>query len=86
MVYGYSKLLFDNVVRRALPSLCKQQVVGIPLLQCVRPARATQGAAWLRFAFHHFNHSAPGAAKVDLFGANAGYAAGAQSRDFVFCG
>ena len=42
-VYGYSKLLFDNV--RALAG-CRRQRAGrrLPLLQRLRPARAAQGA------------------------------------------
>ena len=41
-VYGYSKLLFDNVVRRQLPAAARAGR-GLPLLQRLRPARAAQG-------------------------------------------
>ena len=41
-VYGYSKLLFDNVVRRMLPNV-DVAGGGLPLLQRLRPARAAQG-------------------------------------------
>ncbi len=41
-VYGWSKLLFDNVVRRALPDITHAGR-RLPLLQRVRPARAAQG-------------------------------------------
>jgi ADP-L-glycero-D-manno-heptose 6-epimerase len=80
-VYGYSKLLFDNVVRRALPSL-QQQVVGFRYFNVYGPREQHKGRM-ASVAFHHFNQfRARG--KVDLFGPNAGYAAGTQSRDFVF--
>jgi ADP-L-glycero-D-manno-heptose 6-epimerase len=80
-VYGYSKLLFDNVVRRALPSL-QAQVVGLRYFNVYGPREQHKGHM-ASVAFHHFNQfRARG--KVDLFGAHAGYAAGTQSRDFVF--
>ena len=41
-VYGYSKLLFDNVVRRMLPAATNAGR-GLSLLQRLRPARAAQG-------------------------------------------
>jgi ADP-L-glycero-D-manno-heptose 6-epimerase len=80
-VYGYSKLLFDNVVRRALPSL-QQQVVGFRYFNVYGPREQRKGRM-ASVAFHHFNQfRARG--KVDLFSAHAGYDAGTQSRDFVF--
>jgi ADP-L-glycero-D-manno-heptose 6-epimerase len=80
-IYGYSKLLFDNVVRRALPSL-QQQVVGFRYFNVYGPREQHKGRM-ASVAFHHFNQfRARG--KVDLFGPNAGYAAGTQARDFVF--
>jgi ADP-L-glycero-D-manno-heptose 6-epimerase len=42
-VYGYSKFLFDQYVRRVLHDRTAQ-IVGFPLLQRVRSARAAQGA------------------------------------------
>ena len=41
-VYGYSKLLFDHVVRRVLPT-ASDAGRGLSLLQRLRPARAAQG-------------------------------------------
>ena len=41
-VYGYSKFLFDQVVRRALPRKPRAGR-GLPLLQRLRPARGPQG-------------------------------------------
>jgi ADP-L-glycero-D-manno-heptose 6-epimerase len=78
-VYGYSKLLFDNVVRRSRPH---EQVVGFRYFNVYGPREQHKGRM-ASVAFHHFNQfQARG--KVELFGSYAGYAAGTQSRDFVF--
>jgi ADP-L-glycero-D-manno-heptose 6-epimerase len=82
-VYGYSKLLFDNVVRRMLPS-SGTQVVGFRYFNVYGPREQHKGRM-ASVAFHHFNQFRD-AGKVKLFGAYGGYAAGQQSRDFVFVG
>ena len=80
-VYGYSKLLFDNVVRRAAPAL-QLQVVGFRYFNVYGPREQHKGRM-ASVAFHHFNQfRARG--QVDLFGEHDGYAPGTQSRDFVF--
>ncbi len=80
-VYGYSKLLFDNVVRRMLPA-ATTQVVGFRYFNVYGP-REQHKARMASVAFHHFNQfRATG--KVKLFGEYGGYAPGQQSRDFVF--
>jgi ADP-L-glycero-D-manno-heptose 6-epimerase len=80
-VYGYSKLLFDNVVRRALPGL-QSQVVGFRYFNVYGPREQHKGRM-ASVAFHHFNQfRAKG--RVALFGEYGGYGPGAQSRDFVF--
>lgn len=80
-IYGYSKLLFDNVVRRMLPAAANQ-VVGFRYFNVYGP-REQHKARMASVAFHHFNQFREHG-KVKLFGAHAGYAAGQQSRDFVF--
>ena len=80
-VYGYSKLLFDNVVRRMLPG-CAQQVVGLRYFNVYGP-REQHKARMASVAFHHY-HQFVESGKVKLFGEYGGYAAGAQARDFVF--
>ena len=80
-VYGWSKLLFDNVVRRALPSL-KAQVAGFRYFNVYGPREQHKGRM-ASVAFHHF-HQLQEEGRVKLFGEYGGYAAGAQSRDFVF--
>jgi len=82
-VYGYSKLLFDNVVRRMLPG-ATSQVVGFRYFNVYGP-REQHKARMASVAFHHFNQFKD-AGKVKLFGEYGGYAPGQQSRDFVYVG
>jgi ADP-L-glycero-D-manno-heptose 6-epimerase len=80
-VYGYSKLLFDNVVRRMLPA-SKAQVVGFRYFNVYGPREQHKGRM-ASVAFHHTNQFRE-TGKVKLFGEYGGYGPGAQSRDFVF--
>ena len=80
-VYGYSKLLFDNVVRRMLAA-AKTQVAGFRYFNVYGP-REQHKARMASVAFHHFNQFRE-TGKVKLFGEYGGYAPGEQSRDFVF--
>ena len=84
-VYGYSKLLFDNVVRRMIAtpqSGQSAQVVGFRYFNVYGP-REQHKARMASVAFHHFNQFSE-TGKVKLFGEYGGYAPGGQSRDFVF--
>lgn len=79
-VYGYSKLLFDNVVRQQL-SGSGIQVAGFRYFNVYGP-RETHKDRMASVAFHHMNQlRAEG--HVRLFGEYDGYAPGQQSRDFV---
>src|SRR6201994_2245337 len=79
-VYGYSKFLFDQVIRRVLPT-AKSQIAGFRYFNVYGP-RETHKARMASVAFHNFNQfRAEG--KVKLFGEYNGYAAGQQTRDFV---
>jgi ADP-L-glycero-D-manno-heptose 6-epimerase len=80
-VYGYSKLLFDNVVRRMLPT-SRAQVVGFRYFNVYGPREQHKGRM-ASVAFHHTNQFRDNG-KVKLFGEYGGYGPGAQSRDFVF--
>jgi ADP-L-glycero-D-manno-heptose 6-epimerase len=83
-VYGYSKLLFDNVVRRLLADaeLGKSaQVAGFRYFNVYGPREQHKGRM-ASVAFHHFNQFHE-SGKVRLFGAYGGYGAGQQARDFV---
>lgn len=84
-VYGYSKLLFDNVVRRLLATAHAgktAQVAGFRYFNVYGPREQHKGRM-ASVAFHHFNQFRE-TGKVRLFGEYGGYAPGQQSRDFVF--
>ena len=79
-VYGYSKLLFDNIVRRMLPG-ATSQVAGFRYFNVYGPREQHKGRM-ASVAFHHFNQFRE-TGHVKLFGDYGGYAPGQQSRDFV---
>ncbi len=82
-VYGYSKFLFDQIVRRRLAN-AESQVVGFRYFNVYGP-RENHKARMASVAFHHFNqYRAEG--KVKLFEGYGGYAHGEQRRDFVYIG
>jgi len=80
-VYGYSKLLFDNIVRRVLPTI-QSQVVGFRYFNVYGPREQHKGRM-ASVAFHHYNQFRANG-KVALFGEYAGYGPGMHSRDFVY--
>jgi ADP-L-glycero-D-manno-heptose 6-epimerase len=79
-VYGYSKLVFDNQVRRLLPG-ARAQVAGFRYFNVYGPREQHKGRM-ASVAFHHF-HQFLNSGKVALFGAYGGYGPGEQSRDFI---
>ena len=80
-VYGYSKFLFDQIVRQRLPE-ARSQVVGFRYFNVYGPRESHKGRM-ASVAFHHFNqYRAEG--KVKLFEGCDGYANGEQQRDFVY--
>jgi ADP-L-glycero-D-manno-heptose 6-epimerase len=79
-VYGYSKLLFDNIVRRVLPT-ARFQVAGFRYFNVYGPREAHKGRM-ASVAFHHFGQLRE-SGKVKLFGEYGGYGPGQQVRDFV---
>ena len=88
-VYGYSKLLFDQRMRRECGLQFERafagktmQVVGFRYFNVYGP-REQHKARMASVAFHQFNQfRAEGTVK--LFDSYGGYAAGSQMRDFVF--
>jgi len=79
-VYGYSKFLFDQLVRRALPAKTAQ-IAGFRYFNVYGPNEAHKGRM-ASVAFHAYNQLAA-AGKVQLFEGSAGYGSGEQRRDFV---
>ena len=88
-VYGYSKLLFDQRMRRECGADFQRalagktcQVAGFRYFNVYGPHEQHKGRM-ASVAYHQFNQfQADG--KVKLFGEYGGYNAGAQMRDFVF--
>jgi ADP-L-glycero-D-manno-heptose 6-epimerase len=80
-VYGYSKLLFDQHVRRRLAGMTAQ-VVGLRYFNVYGPGEAHKGAmasiAW------HLNRQITEDGKAGLFEGSGGYSAGEQLRDFIY--
>ncbi|MCE9569178.1 MAG: ADP-glyceromanno-heptose 6-epimerase, partial [Rhodocyclales bacterium] len=82
-VYGYSKFLFDQVVRRRLAG-ADSQIAGFRYFNVYGPREQHKGRM-ASVAFHHFNqYRASG--KVKLFESYGGYGNGEQKRDFVYVG
>lgn len=82
-VYGYSKLLFDNILRRRMADL-EIQVAGFRYFNVFGPYEQHKGRM-ASVAYHHFCQMRD-RGYVELFGSYEGYAAGQQKRDFVYVG
>lgn len=79
-VYGYSKFLFDQILRRRKDSL-RSQVVGLRYFNVYGPREQHKGRM-ASVAFHNMNQFlAEG--HVRLFGGWDGYEDGGQRRDFI---
>jgi len=83
-VYGYSKFLFDQYVRRRLEERGREQgtqVAGLRYFNVYGPNEAHKGRmASVAFqAFHQFRAEG----RVKLFVGSAGYGDGEQQRDFI---
>jgi ADP-L-glycero-D-manno-heptose 6-epimerase len=79
-VYGYSKFLFDQVVRRELPRL-SAPVIGLRYFNVYGPRESHKGRM-ASVGFHHY-HQFRAEGKVRLFEASHGFEAGGQRRDFI---
>lgn len=80
-VYGYSKLLFDQYVRRTVLD-AGQQVVGLRYFNVYGPREQHKGP--MASVAFHFNRQLRQDGEVRLFAASGGYSDGEQRRDFVF--
>jgi ADP-L-glycero-D-manno-heptose 6-epimerase len=79
-VYGYSKFLFDQYVRRVLPKKTAP-IIGLRYFN-VYGEREQHKGRMASVAFHHFRQF-QSEGKVKLFEGSGGYAAGEQRRDFI---
>jgi ADP-L-glycero-D-manno-heptose 6-epimerase len=84
-VYGWSKLLFDQRLRREIGNdfaAALHQVVGFRYFNVYGPREQHKGRM-ASVAFHQY-HQFLKDGKVRLFGEYGGYGPGQQERDFVF--
>jgi len=79
-IYGYSKFLFDQCVRSRLPER-SSQIAGFRYFNVYGPNEAHKGRM-ASVAWHGFNQYME-SGRIRLFVGSAGYADGAQQRDFV---
>jgi ADP-L-glycero-D-manno-heptose 6-epimerase len=80
-VYGYSKLLFDQYVRR---QKLKTQVVGLRYFNVYGPREQHKGS--MASVAFHLNNQIHETGKVRLFEGCDGYDDGEQRRDFIYVG
>jgi ADP-L-glycero-D-manno-heptose 6-epimerase len=80
-VYGFSKLVFDNYVRRLLPDI-KSTVVGLRYFNVYGPREQHKGR--MASVIHHFTRQLLDNGTIRMFEGSGGYADGEQRRDFVF--
>ncbi len=80
-VYAYSKLLFDQYVRRLLP-MAQSQVVGLRYFNVYGPREAHKGS--MASVAFHLNNQLLAEGRVRLFEGCDGYGDGEQRRDFVY--
>jgi ADP-L-glycero-D-manno-heptose 6-epimerase len=79
-VYGYSKFLFDQIVRRRLAELTAP-VAGFRYFNVYGPREGHKGR--MASVAYHFFHQYQAQGRVRLFEGSGGYADGEQRRDFV---
>ncbi len=80
-VYGYSKLLFDNYVRKLRADI-KSQVVGLRYFNVFGSGEAHKKN--MASVICHFNNQIKETGELKLFEGSHGYADGEQLRDFIF--
>ena len=82
-VYGYSKLVFDNFVRRHFTEMSFQStVVGLRYFNVYGPREQHKGR--MASVIHHFTKQLKETGTIRMFEGSGGYANGEQRRDFVF--
>ncbi len=79
-VYGYSKLLFDQYVRRVLLQ-AESQIVGLRYFNVYGPSEQHKGT--MASVAYHFNNQLKESGEVKLFAGTDNFANGEQRRDFI---
>ena len=80
-VYGYSKFLFDQLVRQRLPE-ATAQIAGFRYFNVYGPNEAHKGR--MASVAYHAYHQLLASGRVKLFVGSGGYGNGEQKRDFVY--
>jgi ADP-L-glycero-D-manno-heptose 6-epimerase len=80
-VYGFSKLVFDNYVRRLMPEI-RSTVVGLRYFNVYGPREQHKGR--MASVIHHFTRQLKDTGGIRMFEGSGGYGNGEQRRDFVF--
>jgi ADP-L-glycero-D-manno-heptose 6-epimerase len=80
-VYGYSKFLFDQYVRRILPQ-AQSQIVGLRYFNVYGPHEQHKGS--MASVAYHLHQQLLASGVIKLFAGCDGYADGAQQRDFIY--
>jgi len=79
-VYGYSKFLFDQHVRRTLPARAAQ-IAGLRYFNVYGPNEAHKGR--MASVAYHAWHQLAAEGRVKLFVGSGGFGDGEQRRDFI---
>jgi len=82
-IYGYSKILFDQYVRRHIPE-AGSQLAGLRYFNVYGPGEDHKDA--MASVAFHFNKQIASDGEARLFCGSGGYADGEQRRDFVYVG
>lgn len=80
-VYGYSKYLFDQWVRKILPK-ATAQIAGFRYFNVYGPGESHKGS--MASVAYHFNNQINENGLCQLFEGNDGYSNGNQKRDFIY--
>jgi ADP-L-glycero-D-manno-heptose 6-epimerase len=80
-VYGYSKFLFDQYLRRRIKTGLKSQVVGFRYFNVYGPREQHKGK--MASTAFHFNNQVLKEGTCKLFEGSDGYGDGEQRRDFI---
>jgi len=82
-VYGYSKLAFDNYVRRRFAAdAIESTVVGLRYFNVYGPREQHKGR--MASVIHHFTKQLKETGNIRMFVGSGGFGDGEQRRDFVF--
>ena len=80
-LYGYSKFLFDQYVRRRMQAAFKSQIAGFRYFNVYGPREQHKGK--MASTAFHFNNQILATGNCKLFEGSGGYKDGEQRRDFI---